>query len=80
MYRFGEGIGKWRTRMLHWMKVKIYRIWKGHIKVNYIKAPVGSDDYLFCDLFRGCCERNQECIRHHFQYPGMDQSNVLWVW
>lgn len=46
--------------MPYWVGGKLYRIWRDRIKVKFIKTSVGSDDYLFCDLFRGCCEGNQK--------------------
>ena len=38
---------------------RVYRFWGNHKKVEYIKAPVGSDDICFCDLQGKCCEENQ---------------------
>ena len=38
----------------------------GNMKVKYMKAPVKSDDFWFCDLLGGRCQGNQEWIRQHF--------------
>ena len=38
---------------------RVYRFWGDHRKVEYIKAPAGSDYFCFCDLQGKCCEGNQ---------------------
>ena len=41
----------------------IHRLQRGHTKVEYMKASIGSDDFWFCGLLSGCCEESQEWIR-----------------
>ena len=61
---FGEAIEKRGTLML-WLGGawvvgrRVYRFWGLHKKAEYIKAPVGSDDFCFCDPQGKCCEGNQ---------------------